>query len=69
MKTRSFYLVIAVMLVMFFPVSCHNGGERLGGVRKKKENHSILLTALSTLRGPKTGCARCINICFNTLIL
>ena len=31
MKTRSFCFVIAALLVMFFPVSCHNGGERLGG--------------------------------------
>ena len=36
MKTRSFCLVIAAMLVMVFPMSCNNGGERPEGVEEEK---------------------------------
>ena len=36
MKTRSFCLVIAAMLVMVFPMSCNNGGERPEGVEVEK---------------------------------
>ena len=56
MKTRSFCLAIAAMLVMVFPMSCNNGGERPEGVEEEK-------------REPLTGWARCINTCFNTQIL